>query len=128
MALGKTIEQLRKRKGLTQAQLAAHLDLHPSVITRWEKRQVQPRAKVLDKLAEVLEVSVEELMAGEYGALRATFREVNDPDLTELLSQLHRLDDSEREALKVFLKAMLARAQMEEVMQRLRPTGSSPSY
>jgi transcriptional regulator with XRE-family HTH domain len=118
MLLGKTIARLRKRRGMTQNDLASAMEVHPSLIPRWEGGQVQPRAKTLEKLANVLEVTLQELMAGDYTGLSASFTEVDDPELLEMFGQVHKLDKREREALKVFLGAILTRTQMAEVIHR----------
>ncbi len=118
MLLGKTIARLRKRRGMTQNELASAMEVHPSLVPRWESGQVQPRAKTLEKLSVVLEVTVQELMAGDYTGLSTTLSEVDDPELMEMFGQVHKLDQREREALKVFLGAILTRAQMAEVIHR----------
>ncbi len=118
MHLAKTIVRLRKQKGLTQVQLAALLDVHPSVVTRWERGLAQPRSKALDKLANILEISVQELMAGDLNGFSARLSTLGDPELLEMFGQVDKLDDRERDALKVFLGAILTRAQMAEVIHR----------
>src|ERR1700744_2202089 len=64
MSLGSHIAMLRKKKGLTQTDLAAQLNAHQSIVNRWERGHVKPRRSTLERLAEVLDVSVEELRDG----------------------------------------------------------------
>lgn len=56
-----TIKTLRQSKGLTQAELAEKVNVDQSAVSLWERGLTKPCRKYLPKLAEALEVSVEEL-------------------------------------------------------------------
>ncbi len=118
MALGKTIIRLRMQKGLSQAELASRLEIHASQLNRWEKNLSQPRASSLERLAVALEVTVDELMAGDLQRVTSAFSQLDDPELAELFRNSYKLAQDERAALKVFLKAMLTRVQMAEMIGR----------
>lgn len=64
MSLGKAIAEFRKKQSWNQAELAKRLEVHPSYVTRWETDKVRPRMKMLERLADVLEVSVQDLLVG----------------------------------------------------------------
>lgn len=57
---------LREKKGLTQADIARELKITPAAVSKWENGESKPRVEVLFRLAEILEVRPEELMAGKY--------------------------------------------------------------
>ena len=116
--VGTTIAMLRKNKGLTQAELAEKLDVTQSVVARWEKNQVQPRVKAMEKIAATLEVSMDTLASGDYGKFAVRLSEVNDLELVELLGQIHQLNDRERDAVKVVLKAILHQVQISHLVKR----------
>lgn len=116
--LGTTIAHLRKQKGLTQAELAGKIEVHPSLLAKWERNLVQPRTKALERVAVALETSVQELMAGDFSGITATLNEMDDPELITMVSQIHKLNAKEREALKTVMGAMLARAQVAEMVAR----------
>lgn len=118
--LGQTISRLRKDRGLTQTEFANLMGVNQSLVTRWERNVVQPRAKTLEKMAEVLGLSVPELLAGDFSGVASTLTQMDDDELTKLLSRVHKLSDEERNALKIFLHALLARAEMEEMVTRRR--------
>ncbi len=115
MSFGVSLEEIRKKRGLTQSQLAQRLEINQSLIAKWESGKVQPRASTLERLANVLEVEVEELLAGEFGKVSAQLRSV-DPKLVELMGQVHRLTPADREALRRVLEAMLTRTKIQEAM------------
>lgn len=62
---GEFIMNLRKEKGLTQKELANLLFLTSSSISKWERGLSFPDISLLEPLANVLEVSVAELLKGE---------------------------------------------------------------
>lgn len=63
--MGKHIADLRKSKNYTQKTLGDILDVSDKTISKWEKGVVAPDITILQSLANVLDVSVEEILAGE---------------------------------------------------------------
>ena len=63
--LGKRISILRRRKGLTQDELAEKLNITPQAISKWENDQTCPDINLLPQLAKILGVSVDELLSGK---------------------------------------------------------------
>lgn len=53
---------LRKRSGLTQAQLAAHLHVSPQAVSKWEKEKSIPDIDVLNSISAFFRISVDELL------------------------------------------------------------------
>lgn len=56
------LKALRKQKGFSQEELAARLHVTRQTISKWEKNLSVPDAVTLIRLAEILEVSVSELL------------------------------------------------------------------
>ncbi len=113
MSLGSTLVRLRYEKKLRQKELAAKLGVHPRHVSRWETDKVRPRSKMLERIAEALEVPLSVLLLQDGSA---TVQEIADPELGELLRQVDRLRSPEQQALKTFLKAMLTQVQLEEAL------------
>lgn len=65
---GKLIAELRKKQGLTQQQLADKMNLSNKTISKWESGAGAPDISNLSVLAEVLGISVDELLRGELNA------------------------------------------------------------
>ena len=63
--LGIFITELRKEKGLTQAQLAQKLNVTDKAVSKWERGVGFPDIKLLEPLADVLDISLLELMKSE---------------------------------------------------------------
>ena len=60
--LGMMISSLRKEKGMTQLQLAEKMGVTDKAVSKWERDLSFPDINSIPKLAEVFEVSVDELM------------------------------------------------------------------
>ena len=63
--MGEHISFLRKKKNYTQRNLGDILDVSDKTISKWEKGIVAPDITILQALANTLDVSVEEILAGE---------------------------------------------------------------
>ncbi|MBO5937803.1 MAG: DUF2157 domain-containing protein [Clostridia bacterium] len=63
--ISKNIKQLRTEKGFTQDLLAEKINITRQAVSSWENDRTQPDVEMLSKLAEVLEVSLEELIYGK---------------------------------------------------------------
>jgi transcriptional regulator with XRE-family HTH domain len=83
--MGAHLAQLRETAGITQKQLAEKLGVPLSNITFWERSEKPPRAEMLPKMAEALNVSVDTLLRIEpvkpkksiaKGRLQTVFEEV----------------------------------------------------
>lgn len=60
--LGMMISSLRKEKGMTQLELAGKMGVTDKAVSKWERDLSFPDINSIPKLAEVFEVSVDELM------------------------------------------------------------------
>ena len=60
--LGMMISSLRKEKGMTQLQLAEKMGVTDKAVSKWERDLSFPDINSIPKLAEVFEISVDELM------------------------------------------------------------------
>ena len=63
---GVFICELRKSKGISQEELGSLLHVTKKAVSRWETGRGLPDASILVPLAEILEVSVDEILRGEF--------------------------------------------------------------
>lgn len=63
-AFGKRVAELRKKRGMTQEQLAAKVDTHVTTIAFIEGGTKFVRLSTLRKLAQALDVEIKELFEG----------------------------------------------------------------
>lgn len=62
---GMMISSLRKERGMTQLELAEKMGVTDKAVSKWERDLSFPDINSIPKLAEIFEVSVDELMQGK---------------------------------------------------------------
>lgn len=60
--MGKKIKAIRKKRGLTQKQLAELLGVKQQNISDWERGERSPSVKNLKKLSEILNCQIDDLV------------------------------------------------------------------
>ena len=81
---GENLKTLRKQKGFSQEELAARLHVVRQTVSKWEKNLSVPDADTLIRLAEILEVSVSELLGAKIE---------NENTTSDVAEQLSRINE-----------------------------------
>lgn len=63
--ISKNITDLRKKKGITQEQLAVALNISPQAVSKWETNTSQPDTQTLPLIADFFGVSIDYLFYGQ---------------------------------------------------------------
>lgn len=113
MDIGKAIARYRKQKPLTQAELAAILDVHQTQIARWETGRSEPRKDYIEKICMALEITTDQLFTAE----PHDFGELEDRELRALLFEVPNLSQRHQQTLKNILQDMVKLNRFQEVMQ-----------
>ena len=71
MTLGEKLTQARKASGLTQADIAAKLNVSRQAVSRWESGQSKPSTEKLLALGELYGVSIDRLLNAEEPAVES---------------------------------------------------------
>lgn len=85
--LGENIKSLRKQKGYSQEMVAEKLNIVRQTVSKWEKGYSVPDAEMLERIAELFEVSVGDLLG------KGVPEQQNPPELGEVVQQLAFLND-----------------------------------
>lgn len=107
---------LRKQRQLSQTALGEQVGLHYTHISRYERGISRPSADTLTRLAEVLGVSTDYLMAGAPDA-QARAR-VADRELLRQFQEVEQLAEEDKVLVKKFLGAFLTKKHLEELVAR----------
>ena len=75
---GEFIRELRKAKGMTQLELAELLKVSDKAVSRWETGKGFPDIGIIEDLADVLQISVAELLKGELMEQPITKEDISD--------------------------------------------------
>ena len=82
-SIGKMISLLRKEKEMTHSELAEKMNVTDKAVSKWERDLSCPDINTISKLADVLEVSVDEL-------LQAKKKEYSDTKLKDLINSIFK--------------------------------------
>lgn len=82
---GKFIAESRKRKGLTQKELAEQLGISDKTVSKWETGHGMPDVSVIAELCEILSVNSNELLAGEHLDSAESFSQKAEENIMELM-------------------------------------------
>ena len=82
-SIGETIASLRKEKGMTQNELAEKMNVTDKAVSKWDRDLSCPDINTISKLADVLNVSVEEL-------LKAKKQDYNNNKLKDLINLIFK--------------------------------------
>ena len=104
--MGALIAQLRKEKGMTQLELAQQMGVTDKAVSKWERDLSCPDISSIPHLAQVLGVSVEELMQSK------AQERLQHPDVAQLVNT----------ACKGVALAMGVAVVVLTVLQALAPT------
>ncbi len=82
--LNENIRTMRKKKGLTQEEFAARLNVVRQTVSKWEKGVSVPDSAMLIKISELLEVSVGDLLGTKIP---------DNAEQTDIARQLERVNE-----------------------------------
>ena len=82
--IGKFIAECRKKKNLTQMQLAEKLNITDRAISKWETGKGMPDSSIMLELCNELDISVNELLSGELIDMKNYNKNVADENLIKV--------------------------------------------
>jgi uncharacterized protein YjbI with pentapeptide repeats len=80
--IGNRIAEARKKKNISQAQLAEHLFISPQAVGKWERGESMPDIVTFNRLAEILDVDLN-YFSENFSPIEQTSIEAMDIQLTE---------------------------------------------
>jgi transcriptional regulator with XRE-family HTH domain len=105
-AIGQRIRELRRRQGMSQAELAAELGINQSAVSDYETGQARIHAAMLAGLARILQVSADEVL----GLSPARDRHAApDRRFVRRIERLHKLSRRDQQVLLSTIDAFLAK-------------------
>jgi transcriptional regulator with XRE-family HTH domain len=105
--MGSRIAAARKARGMTQVQLAERLGVSQQTLAHYEVGRVGVGAPMLPMLAEILDLSFDEILVGQPTPYRPG-RRGPPSHLAQQLDAIARLPKAEQRAVSTLLTAMLA--------------------
>lgn len=92
--IGRFIADARKKKKFTQAELGEYLNVTDKAVSKWECGKCLPDSSLFEEISKVLEVSMNELLKGEY--IKQENAEVeSNKTINSLLNEIQNLKRNE---------------------------------
>ena len=110
-SLGKRIQELRKKQGLSQTELAQKIGISYPQMSRYEVKNVQPPADVLKRLADVLNTTVDYLVNGDVDEKAKA--SLNDAKLLGLFKSVEQMSDDDKTVITRLISAFIFEREMQ---------------
>lgn len=125
--IGAFIAECRKRKKLTQLELAEKLGVTDRSVSNWENGVCLPDASLYRLLCDILQISINELFAGEY-VCDENYKNIADNNLLILLE--HRLYDTSSKEITFdeFHNSLKAISEVALLLQRFEDKEEAITY
>lgn len=112
-AFAERLKLLRQSRSMTQARLAKLLSIDPRAYSRWERGDNVPHLDTLIKIADVLQVTLDELVGRSETSGEIKIR---NHELHQLCQQADQLPDIDQQALIRILDGLVTKAQISHMM------------
>ena len=108
MIFGKRLIQARKKKGISQEELAAQLNTKGPVVGRYERDEMKPSIEAAANMAKVLEVSLDWLVGN-------TDTELNTTTLNRI-QDIDKLNQKDKELVFEFLDSFISNRKIKKAL------------
>ena len=112
---------LRESRQLTQVRLAELIEVDARAYNRWERGTIAPQLDTLIRIADVLQVSLDELVGRKPISAEARIR---NHSLNSLWQQADILPDQEQQALILVIDSFVKRSMVERAVARPNGLGT----
>lgn len=105
-AFGRRLQEIRKRRGLSQVEVALRLGIHQSLVSQYERGYLRLHGALLVRLAQVLQTTPDQILAVKQ------FKENEHPldrRFVRRLQKVHKLSAHEKKLLLGTIDAFLSK-------------------
>jgi transcriptional regulator with XRE-family HTH domain len=107
MAFGRRLQELRKRRGLSQVEVAQQLGIHQSLISQYERGYLRLHASLLVRLAHVLQTTPDTILAAK--EVQQGHAQALDRRFVRRLQKIDQLSDHQKKILLGTIDAFLTK-------------------
>lgn len=121
--LGSRISECRKRLGITQDQLAEHMNVSPQAVSKWENDLSCPDISLLPQLADYFNVTIDDLLRGNKAQEVRIVPQDQRKDFNKMLLKLN-VNSSNGDIVKMNLPLPLIKTALEIGLQMPQISGN----
>lgn len=111
--LGKRILELRKKKNLSQTDLANAAGISYAQIGRYETKNTQPPAEVIKKIANALDTTVDYLINGDTDEKAKSA--LKDNELLQQFKAVEQMNEADRTVIKRLIDAFITKGKIKQL-------------
>lgn len=111
-AFAENLKKCRLSKNISQEELAGKIGIHPVQFSRYERGQSAPSIDVVQKIAEALDVSIDELVNGT--SENNADKVISDRELLSMFKKVQLLNDKQKDTVIEFLSAYVLKNELRQ--------------
>jgi len=115
---GDNLKRLRIEKGISQEEMAKKIKVHANHLSRYERGLSAPSIEVVEKMAKLLEVSIDELVSGSVNERME--KNIADRELLNIFQKVQNLEPQQLFAVKDFVSAYLLKADLQKNLNGIK--------
>jgi transcriptional regulator with XRE-family HTH domain len=108
MSFGENIAIIRKKKKISQSELAKRVGTIAVTIGRYERNEIKPSIDIANKIASVLDVSLDYLVGNTDTIL--------EKDLLNKVTDIQKLPADKKSVVMVLLDAFIKQTKLQSIM------------
>lgn len=109
---GENLKRLRGEKNISQEEMAKKIKVHANHLSRYERGLSAPSIEVVEKIAKLLDVSIDELVFGSVSERMG--KNIADRELLTMFQKIQTLEPQQLFAVKDFVSAYLLKADLQK--------------
>ena len=106
------LKKYRTQRGVSQEGLAKKINIHPVQFSRYERGQSVPSIEVVQKMADALEVSIDQLVYGDQDVKAE--QSISDRELLSMFKKIQLLSERQKETVKDFLSSYILKTELKQ--------------
>ncbi|MBW2963141.1 helix-turn-helix domain-containing protein [Mesonia aestuariivivens] len=108
MSFGENVATARKKKKLSQSELAKEVGTIAVTIGRYERNEIKPSIDIATKIADALDVSLDYLVGNTDTAL--------EKDLLKKITDIQKLPEDKKNVVMELLDSFLKQTKLQSIM------------
>ncbi len=123
--IGNRIAALRREKTIKKEKLAQMLGITTKTVNKWENDQTYPDISLLPKLAEIFDVSIDELISGKHELVPAVSTNPNHHKTIQDMMMRIIVDSSDGDKVNVNIPMAMIQIAVDTGMEMPQITGNT---
>ncbi len=106
------LKKCRTQLGISQEGLAKKISIHPVQFSRYERGHSVPSIEVVQKIADAMEVSIDQLVYGDQD--NKAEQSIADRELLSMFQKIQLLSERQKETVKDFLSSYILKTELKQ--------------